>query len=435
MEGDIEVVIHHGGKLVNEGCLKYEGECDTMYFEPDYLSYYVVVSVVKALGYVGFQDLWYSVGCGPVLDGKLEALSDDVRAMHMVNLARLNGRVHLYVAHSVSQPDVIEMIEYNVHEEVEEVLTEMHDGGESAKLDERTEEHDGGVTTQFGDGTKQLDEGVRGDVGEGDRIQVDVVEGEEIQVDVGEGEGIQHDEADNEDIIEVDVHGEEIQVDVGEGEGIQNDEGHDEETIEGPEATQVDVEGEGIHVEGHSDAGNDANITVVNEWSSSDDDIGEVNIMDDEMHSVDGLVDVNIQCDFRERDSSANMEVDCSVLFESDLEQHESDLEEHDIKSEELTSPYMSDEESDVEEGYGNFVTFTMPKKMVDFKWEKVDILDAIKTYGLENGKKLKFIKNDKRRIRIKCMGGKGECPWIAYFGYMEAIDTWQLRTMVDGHT
>ncbi|XP_014499253.1 uncharacterized protein LOC106760318 [Vigna radiata var. radiata] len=146
------------------------------------------------------------------------------------------------------------------------------------------------------------------------------------------------------------------------------------------------------------------------------------------------------------------MEVDCSVLSESDLEQHESDLEEYDIsdsslfndkwESEELTSPDMSDEESDVEEGYGNFVTFIMPKKMVDFKWEvgtyfgqKVDILDAIKTYALENGKKLKFIKNDKRRIRIKCMGGKGECPWMAYFGYMEAINTWQLRTVMDGHT
>lgn len=35
MEGDIEVVIHHGGKLVNEGYVKYEGQCDTMYFDPD----------------------------------------------------------------------------------------------------------------------------------------------------------------------------------------------------------------------------------------------------------------------------------------------------------------------------------------------------------------------------------------------------------------
>lgn len=94
-----------------------------------------MVSVIKALGYVEFQDLWYSVGCGPKLDDKLEALVDDVGAMHMVNLARLNGRVHLYVVHNVSQLDVIEMIK-----QAEEVNLEMHDGGECAELD------DGGVS-------------------------------------------------------------------------------------------------------------------------------------------------------------------------------------------------------------------------------------------------------------------------------------------------
>ncbi|WVZ17013.1 hypothetical protein V8G54_009995 [Vigna mungo] len=460
--GDIEVVIHHRGKLVNEGCLKYEGECDTIHFDHDLWSYFVVVSVAKVLGYAEFKDLY----------DKLKVLSDDVGAMHMVNLARLNGRVHLYVVHSVSQPD---MIEYNVDEEVEEVLPEMHNG-----------EHDGGVTAQFSDGTEQLDEGVGVDVGEGDRIKVDVVEGEGIEVDVGEGEGIQHDEAHDEDTIEVHVQGEgkqhdeahdediievhvqgkgkqhddkhdeeTIEVDV-EGEGIQHVEGHVEETIE------VHVEGEGIqhvegHVEGHAQERNDeanriegndveANRTKVNEWTSSDDDIGEVNIIDGEVNSLDGLVNINIQCDFRERDSCGNMEVDCSVLFELDLEEHDisdSSLFNDEWEFEELTSPDISDEETDVEKGYGNFVTFTMPKKMLDFKWEvgtyfgqKVDILDAIKTYTLENGKKLKFIKNDKKkRIRIKCMGAKGECPWMTYFGYMEAIDTWQLRTVVDRHT
>ncbi|WVY96122.1 hypothetical protein V8G54_028273 [Vigna mungo] len=400
MEGDIEVVIHHGGKLVNEGYLKYEGECDTMYFDPDLWSYFVVVSVVKALGYAGFEDLWYFVGCGPKLDDKLEALSDDVK---------WSGA--LYVVHSVSQPDVIEMIEYNVDEEVEEVNPEMHDGGECAELD------DGGVIAQFGDGTEQLDEGVGGDVDEGDKIEVDVVEGDGIEVDVaegdeiegdvGEGEGIQHDEAHDEETIQVHVEGERKQHDEADGEerievhvdgeGIEHVQGHAEETIEAyvqsdgkqdddshdQERIEVDVDGEGIeHVEVHAEetiqADVEAKRTEVNEWSSSDDDICEVNVMDGEVNSVDGLVNINIQSDFRERDSCGNMEVDCIVLSESDVEEHESDLEEHDIsdsslfndewESKELSSPDISDEESDVEEGYGNFVTFTMSKKMVDFK-------------------------------------------------------------------
>ncbi|WVZ11151.1 hypothetical protein V8G54_015681 [Vigna mungo] len=438
--GVIEVVIHHGGKLVNEGCLRYEGQFDTMHFDPDYWSYYVVTNVVKALGYVEFQELWYSVGCGPVLDGKLEALSDDVGAMHMVNLARLNGRVHLYVVHSVSQAEVIQMIEYNVHEEQLDDGVQ-HEGGESAKLDEEVQVH-GGET-----------EGIQNEEGVNEETVEVHVDGKEVEVDVGDSETIQNEEGVNEETVQVHVDGEEVEVDVGESETIQN-----EETVEvhvDGEEVQVDV---GETEEGHDDetirvdVEGEVNTTIVNDWSSSDDDIGEVNIMDgevnimdDEVHSVDGLVDVNIQCDFSQRDSSANIEVDCSVISESDFEQHESDLEEHDIsdsKSEELTSPDISDEETDVEEGYGNFVTFTMPKKMVDFKWEvgtyfgqKVDILDTIKTYALENGKKLKFIKNDKRRIRIKCMGAKGQCPWMAYFGYMEAMDTWQLRTVIDEHT
>ncbi|XP_017416706.1 uncharacterized protein LOC108327523 [Vigna angularis] len=111
-------------------------------------------------------------------------------------------------------------------------------------------------------------------------------------------------------------------------------------------------------------------------------------------------------------------------------------------QSEDLTSPDISDEDSENEEGYGHFSTFTMPKKMIDFNWEmgtyfvdKQDILDAIKSYAVHNEKNLKLVKNDKKRIRVKCLGSKGECPWRTYFGFMDAVKSWQLRTVVDKHT
>ncbi|WVY93182.1 hypothetical protein V8G54_032270 [Vigna mungo] len=63
-------------------------------------------------------------------------------------------------------------------------------------------------------------------------------------------------------------------------------------------------------------------------------------------------------------------------------------------ESEELLSGGESDGEDDEEESYGKFVTFSMPKTMVDYKWDlgtyfanKQDILDAIKTYVVENGR------------------------------------------------
>ncbi|KAG2380609.1 uncharacterized protein HKW66_Vig0248790 [Vigna angularis] len=167
MEDDIEVVIHHGGKLVNEGCLKYEGESDTMYFDPDLWSYFVVVSVVKGLGYDGFKDLWFSVGCGPILNDKLEALCDDVGAMHMVNLDRLNGQVHLYVVHTVSEPEVIHMIEYNVDEGGEEVAPEM----------QVHEAHD--HSTKAND----VEETIVVDEAHDERTEVNDVEGETMEVD------------------------------------------------------------------------------------------------------------------------------------------------------------------------------------------------------------------------------------------------------------
>ncbi|KOM42397.1 hypothetical protein LR48_Vigan05g000100 [Vigna angularis] len=113
MDEDIEVVFHHGGKLVNDGKLKYEGgETSRFMFDPDVWSYFVIVSVVKSLGYDGLKDMWYSVGGASILDDKLERLCDDTGAMHMVNLARLNGEVHVFLIHPVSEPEVIHMLEH-----------------------------------------------------------------------------------------------------------------------------------------------------------------------------------------------------------------------------------------------------------------------------------------------------------------------------------
>jgi len=46
----------------------------------------------------------------------LDILNDDYGAMHMVNIARLNGQVHLFVVHKMCEPEIIEMSEYNGHD-------------------------------------------------------------------------------------------------------------------------------------------------------------------------------------------------------------------------------------------------------------------------------------------------------------------------------
>ena len=74
------------------------------------------MSILKEMGYVNVKEMWYSVGGGSVLDGRLELLSDDKGACHMVNIAILNGQVHLFVVHMVSEPQIVHMLEYGGNE-------------------------------------------------------------------------------------------------------------------------------------------------------------------------------------------------------------------------------------------------------------------------------------------------------------------------------
>ncbi|KOM57400.1 hypothetical protein LR48_Vigan11g043300 [Vigna angularis] len=279
---------------MNEEFLKYKGETDIMYFDTDLWSYFVVLSVVKWLGYDGFKDLWFFVGCGFVLDYRLEPLFDDRGAMHMVNLARLNGKVHLYVVHTMSQSDVIHMIEYDVDEGREELAAMMHEGGDCAVLDERTKEDDGGVTEQLGQAIqKDHAEGVCGSQSLGD----DDGEADRIEVHDGEGDGgITQELGDLRDLDDIQVE--------------------------------------------------------VHKWSTSDDDDnGEVNSMED-------LVNINVECDLRESGRSCNMEVevesvslemersDWSVISELDLDDDDisdSNLFNDEWEFEDLITPDISD--------------------------------------------------------------------------------------------
>ena len=65
----------------------------------------------------------------------------------------------------------------------------------------------------------------------------------------------------------------------------------------------------------------------------------------------------------------------------------------------------------------------------------KAQFVDAIRTYGVHFGLKLKIQRNDNRRLRVICLGAKGKCKWFAYCGYVAAKNIWQLRKVVDKHT
>ena len=188
----------------------------------------------------------------------------------------------------------------------------------------------------------------------------------------------------------------------------------------------------------------------VHNWTES----GPDDSMDE---STDNLLDISVDYDIddelRNKEWSGNVEVEVESVSRGQSttsgpqgnQSYDIDVED-DVRgfsnNEWISDEYMSDVVYSDEDGYGNFGTFTMPKTMADYKWEmgiyfteKEELLEAIKCYALENGRNIKFVKNDRRRVRLRCIGGKGKCPWTTYCGYMKAIKTWQLRKIVDKHT
>ncbi|XP_058734332.1 uncharacterized protein LOC131606064 [Vicia villosa] len=103
--------------------------------------------------------------------------------------------------------------------------------------------------------------------------------------------------------------------------------------------------------------------------------------------------------------------------------------------SEELESGCDS-EEGDVK--HKSYPMFNVKKDMADYKWEvgvyfrsKDDFKEAITSYAVQSGRNMRFTKNDKVRVRVKCKDG---CQWEAYCAKLPNEETWQLRKLVEKH-
>ncbi|KAF7120191.1 hypothetical protein RHSIM_Rhsim13G0125100 [Rhododendron simsii] len=56
---------------------------------------------------------------------------------------------------------------------------------------------------------------------------------------------------------------------------------------------------------------------------------------------------------------------------------------------------------------------------------------DAIKQYAIKNQKNVKIVKNDKKRVRVKCEAG---CPWVIYPRKVLGEESYQVRTFKNKH-
>ncbi|KOM25915.1 hypothetical protein LR48_Vigan205s005200 [Vigna angularis] len=211
--------------------------------------------------------------------------------MHMLNIARLNDEVHLYVVHNTMEPQIIEMIDW--------VDGDVNDEGDVARQVEG--EVHGEVEGQVEVGTK-IEEGHY----EGQ------VEGQaEVGTKMEQGESevakqIEHvEEGEVHDVEEVVVH----DVNDFELEYVEEDENEDDHVDEAEDEAGDDGQDEG---------GDD-----VEDKDEDVDDGHKENVQDDEDEDVDesmseeSLVDVTIECDIGTSKENVREEQPCTPVGES----------------------------------------------------------------------------------------------------------------------
>ncbi|XP_058782986.1 uncharacterized protein LOC131657629 [Vicia villosa] len=117
-------------------------------------------------------------------------------------------------------------------------------------------------------------------------------------------------------------------------------------------------------------------------------------------------------------------------------EENKEDLKGSDNESEDLESECDSDDSSRVRRK--KFPIFKEQKDMSNYKWEvgtyfttKDDFKEVITSYAVQYGRDLRYTKNDKIRVRVRCKEG---CQWEAYCAKLPNEDSWQLKKIIDTH-
>ena len=270
----------------------------------------------------------------------------------------------------------------------------------------------------------------------------DEVAGEDVEVEVEVGDEVK---GDNE------IGGQDVQVEV---------QVCDEVEVEGDnevagENVEVEVEvGDQVEVEGDNEVVDEDEVVNYDEIASSSNSEGggveelraglvdvHVNVVSGVHNIIEGIVEVEMGLNEEKSDEADNELVRGRHTQPKSFDRGLSDDQ---WESNDLVS--LEDSENDGEghevASCGPFGTFVMPKSMAGYKWEvgttftnQHQFKEAIRTCVVDAGRNLKFVKNDNRRVRVKCIGSQGQCTRTTFCAYLVSCNTWQLRKIVDVHT
>ncbi|XP_052735579.1 uncharacterized protein LOC108341574 [Vigna angularis] len=352
--------------------------------DPDKWCYFGVLGSLKDLSYMEVKELYYNT------QHVLHKLDDDKGAMNMMNVANYLGKVNLYVVHGVDEPTI-------VGNDENEILYLCEGPVESVEGVVEVENDDAVDVENKDVWEDDKEDAENEDVWEDDKEDAEDVE---VAVEVQNEDRV---EFESEEVVEVD-NVDEVEVESDELVEVDIEDGGE---VESEEELEVDIEDGG---EVHSEEELEVEV-------DSDDEPGMDDLSGDEYVDADNHQETQQQCRGLSNDD-----------WESDM----------------LVTPENSTSEEDDNEDrvfVGHFSKYAKQKSMADYKWEvgtifsgKEDFKDAIRRYVVHAGRDLKFVKNDNRRVRVRCMGAQGKCPWVAYCGYLPSRKIWQLRKIIDTH-
>ncbi|XP_058753673.1 uncharacterized protein LOC131626849 [Vicia villosa] len=165
---------------------------------------------------------------------------------------------------------------------------------------------------------------------------------------------------------------------------------------------------------------------------------------EDENFQYDSALEVSFEDESDDYDDIDENELADLISYDSDgkssgKKKHMKDTGEckgSDNDSDDLQSGCDSDDSSGINRK--KYPLYKEKKNMSNYKWElgmyftsKSDIKDAVISYAVQNGRDLKFIKNDKKRVRVRCKDG---CQWELYCSKLPDEDSWQVRKIIDEH-
>ncbi|RYR47934.1 hypothetical protein Ahy_A07g033916 isoform D [Arachis hypogaea] len=108
--------------------------------------------------------------------------------------------------------------------------------------------------------------------------------------------------------------------------------------------------------------------------------------------------------------------------------------------SEEIKTPPNSEDEFESDGESNEFSIFQEGQRFGELQLQvgmkfntKQDFRDAVREFTIQEGRRIKFVKNDNVRCRAVCQ--VEECSWVVYASRDHEDSCWQIKTFYDDHT